>query len=853
GRLRRILIYVEPDQLKARDLSLMDVVNAIRSNNVLIPTGDAKIGPYDYQITSNAELPAVPDFNDIVVRVVDGKPIYIRDIGKAEDAYAIQTNQVYINGKPAVYIPIYRQPGANTIQVVDGIRAALPKIQQIVTNGKQLKLDVLVDQSIYVREAIGSLEREALLGALLAGIMVLLFLRSIRSTLIVSISLPLAVIAAFIGLYFTGETINAMTLGGIAMAMGILMDNAIVVIENINRHLHLGKSSRQAARDGAAEIATPILVATTSIMIIFAPVLFLTGMAKFLFTPLALAVIFALAASYVLSMLIVPAAAARFLAAQDAPAEQKPAAKGLLQPRYNRALDAVMQRRLAMVLVLLGLFAAVMLLVPTLGRELFPQIDAGQFTILMRAPSGVRLEKTEEYSRQVQEIVRKTIPASDLKMVVSNAGILYDWPAAYTPNAGPMDAFILVQLSPGRHRTAQEYAAALRHVLRRQVPGIQFAFDTGGMVSSALNNGLPSPIDVQVEGPNLKTSHQIAEVMRGYLEQIPGAVDVRVEQRLDYPQIDVQINQALAASVGLTASNIVQNLVSAVNSSTTFLPSFWLDKSNGNHYFVGVTYREKEIASQDTLADVPVTGSGEHFIPIRNVAVLKQARGPVEINHLNIRSVVDVYAGVEGRDIGSAAADVQRVVDRLRLPEGYSLHVRGEVASMSESFQSLAFGLVLAIVLLYLLLVAQFRSFVDPLIVMFSVPPGMVGVVLALWMTGTTLNIQSLLGVIMVVGLSVSYSVLMVDQANRYLEQGMAPRAAAIEAARVRFRPILMTSLAAVLGFIPMALRTGEANMPLARAVIGGLLVATAVKLFLIPVLYSYWKRPAPAGTEEIE
>lgn len=858
GRLRRILIYVDKDKLAARGLSPMDVVNAVRGQNVLIPTGDAKIGDYDYQVVSNAMVPDVAALNDIPIRYDNGKPIFVRDVGEAKDAYAIQTNAVHIGGKRAVYIPIYRQPGANTIQVVDGIKTAIPGIQQRVTNGKQIKMDVIVDQSIYVREAIASLEREGILGAILAALMILIFLGSVRSMLIITISLPLSVLAAFIALSFTGQTINAMTLGGLALATGMLMDNGIVVIENTFRHLQMGKSARQAAREGALEVAVPVLVATLTICIVFAPVVFLTGIGKFLFTPLSLAVIFALAASYLLSMLVVPAACARFLKGHISCSPQRKSlferSFDAVQRGYSRLLAIAMRRRLLTLAGVAAVFGLSLLLLPLLGQELFPQIDSGQFMVLVRASSGTRMEKTEEIARQVEDVVKHTVPASDLKMVVANVGLLYDWPAAYTPNAGPHDAFVLVQLKEPHNKSAQEYADLLRRSLPQEVPGARFAFDTGGLVSSALNFGLPSPIDIQVEGASLDKAHQIAQVVREHIAQIPGAVDVRIQQNLDYPQISLDVDRTRAASIGLTQDDVVKNVVTALNSSTTFLPSFWIDEKTGNHYFIGVTYREQDIVSRETIQDIPITSKSQTTaIPLRNLATMGTGKAPVEVNHVAIRRVTDIYANVRGRDIGSVSRDVQRLLNRLQLPEGYIVNLRGEVSSMQESFESLGFGLALAALLVYLVMVAQFRSFVDPFIVMFSVPPGLIGVALILWLTGTTLNIQSLLGVIMVVGLTVSYSVLIVDFANQRLAAGIAPREAVMEAARIRLRPILMTSLAAILGLVPMALHPGEANMPLARAVIGGLLVSTLVKLFLLPILYSHLKRSAPATEVEAE
>ncbi len=850
GKLRRILIYTDKNKLHAHDLSPMDVVEAIRRQNVFIPTGTAKIGEYDYQIESNAMVPEVPDFNAIPIKYEDGRPVLVRDIGEAKDSFAIQTNAVHIDGRRAVYIPIYRQPGANTIEVVDGIKAAIPDIQQHVTHGKELKIDVIMDQSIYVREAIRSLEREGLLGAGLAALMILIFLGSVRSTLIIALSLPLSILAAFIALYYTGQTINAMTLGGLALAVGMLMDNGIVVLENTARHLELGKTPGQAARVAAMEVATPVLVATTTLCVVFAPVTFLTGIGKFLFTPLALAVIFAILASYVMSMALVPAACARFLkpgSLAHGKARQRSLferAYGHLQRGYTRALQAALQHRRATLLAILGAFLLSLLLFPRLGQELFPPIDSGQFMVNVRAPSGMRMEKTEVITRQVEEVIRATIPPEDLKMAVSNIGILYDWPAAYTPNAGPHDAFVLVQLSERRSRSAPAYAEQLRRTLPQQLPGVQLTFDTGGLVSSALNFGLPSPIDIQVQGPSLETTFEIARVIREHVARVPGAVDVRIQQLLDYPTIRLEVDRLRAASIGLTQEAIVKNVVSALNSSVTFLPSFWLDERSGNHYFVGVTYREEDINSRETLEDIPLTGPDRPKpVPLRNLATMEAAQAPVEVNHVNIRRVIDVYANVEGRDIGSVARDIQRLLERLQLPEGYKVTLAGEVASMQESFASLGFGLLLAVALVYLLLVAQLRSFLDPFILMFAVPMGFIGVLLMLFLTDTTLNVQSFMGVVMMVGLSVSYSLLLVNFANQLLAEGMILEEAILHAATIRLRPILMTSLAAILGLVPMALHTGEANMPLARAVIGGLSVSAALTLFLVPVLYSYLKR----------
>ncbi len=855
GKLRRILIYTDQDKLNAHGLSLMDVVTAIRRQNVFIPTGTAKIGDYDYQIESNAMVPEVPDFNAIPIKYENGRPVLVRDIGEAKDSFAIQTNAVLIGGKRAVYIPIYRQPGANTIEVVDGIKALIPTLRQTVSNGKQIHMDVIVDQSVYVRAAIASLEQEGLLGAGLAALMILIFLGSVRSVLIIGLSLPLSILAAFAALYYTGQTINAMTLGGLALAVGMLMDNGIVVLENVARHLESGKTPQQAARIGTLEVGTPVLVATTTLCVVFAPVMFLTGIGKFLFTPLALSVIFAILASYVLSMTLVPAACARFLKPGRLVHEKAgrrslfERAYGRFQQGYARALRGALQRRRASLIAIFATLCLSLLLYPRLGQELFPPVDSGQFMVNVRAPSGTRMEITEAIARQVEELIRATIPAEDLQMVVSNIGILYDWPAAYTPNAGTHDAFVLVQLSPQRQKGAPAYADLLRRSLPRQIPGVTLTFDTGGLVSSALNFGLPSPIDIQVQGPSLERAYDIARVIREHVAQVEGTADVRIQQMLDAPTLDLEVDRLRAASMGLTQEAVVQNVVSALNSSVTFLPSFWLDEKSGNHYFVGVTYREEDINSRQTIEDIPITGPGRPGpVALRNIMAMHTAKAPVDVNHVNIRRVIDVYANVQGRDIGSVAGDINRLLNRLQLPEGYKVTVAGETSAMQESFAGLGFGLLLAVALVYLLLVAQLRSFLDPFIIMFAVPMGFIGVLLMLFLTDTTLNVQSFMGVVMMVGLSVSYSLLLVNFANQLLAEGMAFEEAIVSAATIRLRPIIMTSLAAILGLVPMALHTGEANMPLARAVIGGLSASALLTLFLVPILYSYLKRTAPSS-----
>ena len=858
GRLRRILAYVDPFKAQARGLSSLDVINSIRDSNVMIPTGNAKFGVLDYQINANGMVPTVPELNDLPLRVGYGPPTYIRDVAKVEDSHQIQTNIVRVQGKRQVYIPIYRQPGANTIAVVEGIKAQLKPILERI---KGINLDVVMDQSVYVRQAIRNLVNEATLGFLLAAAMVFIFLRSYRPTLIVLVALPLACLGAFIGLYFTNETLNAMTLGGIAVVIGMLIDESIVVLENTARHLHEGASQFEAALSGASEVMRPLTIVTITLCVVFFPVVFITGIGKFLFTPMAKAVIFAIVTSRLLASTFVPVCAARFFRASSKSSSEGEDWFARVRGRYLDLLERVLRLRWLVVGAVAALFIMSMFIFKFIGTELFPQSDAGQFTVHVRGMTGLRVEKTEQLISEVEKAVQAAVLERDRKMVISNIGVLLDWPAAYTPNSGPQDAFILVQLAEHHGRSTFSYVDELRKKLPEQFPGTEFSFDTGGMLTAALNGGLPSPINIQVEGNKLEQARDIAEKIKRYAETVRGAVDVRIQQRLDAPAINIDVDRIKAAQVGLTQEEIVKNVVTALNSSINFAPSFWIDEKNGNHYFIGAQYRENDIRSINTVLDIAVTGKSQPMpVALRTVAKFSRGTAYSEINHLNITRVTDIFVSVRDRDVGAVAANIQNYIeklssDRAQVPEGYSIHMRGEVQSMQASFKSLGFGLVLAVVLVYLVMIVQFRSFLDPFIVMFAVPLGLIGVAWMLFLTHTHMSIQSMMGIIMMVGIVTSFSVLMVDFANRILAGAAehnihkTPREAILEAANIRLRPILMTGIAAILGLTPMAI-AGGANIPLARAVVGGILAAVALVLFVVPVLYVFFKRERPLPTQ---
>jgi CzcA family heavy metal efflux pump len=856
GKLRRILAYVDRDKLHARDLSPLDVVKTLKSFNVLIPTGDAKFGNFDYQINANGMVPNVDDLNDFPIKIQDGAPVFLKDVGSAEDTHQIQTNVVRINGKRQVYIPIYRQPGANTIQVVEGIKEAISTILERLPEG--INLDVVMDQSVYVREAIRSLIHEGIIGAVFAAFMILIFLGSVRSTLTVIITLPLAILLAFIALYFIGMSINAMTLGGLAVAVGLLIDQSIVVIENITRNLEMGKTPQQAALEGAIEVANPVFISTIVIIVVFFPVVFITGIGKFLFTPLALSIAFAIGASYLMAMTIVPVCGAKFLSrgGQESLGEESGAKPSIFaifnnkfdafRARYRKFLLWVLKNRNKNLIVALTIFVGSLCLYPFIGKELFPPVDSGQLIIRVRAQSGLRIEKTEELVNQIENVIRQRIPEGDLKMMISNIGVLLDWPAAYTPNSGPQDTFINLQFSESRKETAQQYADMLRTELEGRFPGVEFAFDTGGLITAALNFGLPSPIDIQVQGNELRVAYDLAEKIKKIVDAVPGTEDVRIQQKIDYPQIEVNVDRVKAAYLGLTQEDVVKNIVTTLNSSINFDPAFWIDPKNGNHYFLGAQYNEEKIESYDTLNNIPITGSDHNNrsgspVLLKNIASFERTTAPAEVNHINISRVMDVFANVSGRDIGSVASEIERGIKKLDIPSGYFVHMRGEVQSMRESFRSMGFGLFLAAILVYLVMVVQFRSFLDPLIVMCAFPLGLIGVLFALFLTGGNINIPSLMGVMMMVGIVASFNVLLVDFANRLRDKGLRLEEAVVEAATIRLRPKLMTALSVILGLIPMA-TVGGINIPLARAVIGGVFTATLFTLSVTPILYVVFK-----------
>ena len=883
GKLRRILAYVDRTRLEARGLGPMDVVRALKRQSVFIPAGNLKAGDLDYQIFANSMPSRVEDLNDMPLTVRNGVPVLVGDVADVRDSSQIQTNVVRINGRRQVYIPIYRQPGANTVQIVESIRRNLERIQQRLKemnpSASDLSIEVVLDQSVYVRNSLRALQLEGILGAGFAALVVAVFLRRLRPTILVLTSLPLAVLAAFAGLYFAGATLNTMTIGGLALVVGILIDQSIVVVESVVRHVEQGRTPFEAARLGASEVAPPVITATATFCIVFFPVTFLSGMASYLFGPVALAATLGMAASLLFSLTLVPAFCARILKA--GPGRISSTARRGLAARQQALVRNLLKHRGA-VLAVAGLsFMGSLALLRSTGTELFPPVDAGQFQIMVRLPSGTRIETTEARLAEIEQALVEEIgeadpwdperhPSSNLKMLISNIGVLMDWPAAYTPNTGPMDAFVLVQLKgkPG-HPGAFEYVERLRETLNERFRDVEFSFDTGGMLSAALNQGEPAPIHLQVSGSNLHTSHRIAEILAGRIASVPGVADTRIAQRMDYPILDIEIDRVKAALAGVETEDVMKSLVTATNSSIGFDPAFWIDERNGNHYFIGAQYAEQDLDSFETLRNIPVTGTtGSAPVALRSLVRMRRNTGPAVVSHRNITRVIDVYASVlPGHDIGSVVTRIEaslggsadlgpvlRDSDRgpyfeLSGPEfaglGYSYSLTGEIATMRDALDQFVQGFVLAVLLVYLVLVLQFQSFRDPLIVILAVPLGLIGVGGMLYSGGNPLSLMSAMGIIMMVGLVVAYSTLFVDYANARLREGDSPEEAVSKAAGVRTRPILMTSLTTVIALAPMAVggAGAEANVPLARAIIGGVLSAAALTLFVVPCLYAALKR----------
>ena len=867
GRYRQIMVYVDPYKLASRQLSPMDVVGAVNNFNLILPAGDVKIGPFDYYVYSNSLVSNMNQLGEIPVKTEGSSWVSVNDVGEARDANQIQYNVVRVDGQRSVYLPIMKQGGdTNTIEVVNGIRDMIHHLYDIP---KQLSAAVVFDQSVFVKEAIKTLLHEGLIGLLLTSLMILIFLGSLRATTAVFLSIPLSALATFVVLNLSGSTINTMILGGLALAFSRIIDNSVISLENIYRHLEMGASPVAAAEIGGREVSLAVLAATLTTVVVFFPVTFLYGVSKFLFTALAMAVVISLFASYLVAMTVIPLFCSRFLKAvpqaeqqhgQEYEVEPTETTKGSWWAKFtagfnlhfNKVLDYYEYRvRRALVrpgitvAILLGVFALSLAIYPFLGVAFFPQTDAGQFTINFKVPTGTRIEVTEQYVAKVEDLIREVVDPKDFKMVVSNIGVVPDFSSLYTTNAGPYTATIQVALNEPHHLSSFDYMNRVQTEISKRYPDVRTFLSSGSMVDAILNMGMPAPIDIQVSSPDLHQSYGIAQDLAGRIRQLPGVGEVFIPQDLNYPALRLDVDRINAAKLGLTQKEIVDNVITALNSNSMIAPNYWVDHKTGNDYYLTVQYYEKgrpAIHNFEDLTNIPIRAPNlKQPTTLDTVVRLQNVQTPTEVDHYQIQRVTDVYVTPASEDLGKVADAVQDVIRKMKMPENVRVNLRGMVKGMQESFRSFAIGLSLSVVLLYLILVAQFRSFKDPFLIMLAIPMGFIGVLLVLPLTGTTLNVMSLMGVLMLVGISASNSILIVEFAHRLEEEGKSVEEAVITSCRVRLRPILMTSLSTIIGMVPMALKLGtgsEQYAPLARAIIGGLTSSVLLTIFIVPAAY---------------
>jgi multidrug efflux pump subunit AcrB len=849
GRWRDMMLYADPFKLEARQMSLMDLVRAMNDSNLVLPAGDVQIGKYDYNIYANSQVTNAEDMNRVPVKLTGDNPVRVSDIGVAKDAYAIQYNAVRVDGQRSVYLPVLKQGGdSNTIAVVDGVREKLKRLFDVPAS---LATRVVFDQSQFVKTAIRTLLDEGGIGLFLTSIMILVFLGSMRATIAVFFSIPLSALATFIALQIGGSSVNTMVLGGLALALSRLIDNSVVVLENIYRHLEMGDPPAVAAEKGGKEVALPVLAATLTTVVVFFPVTLLYGVSKFLFSSLALAVVLSLFASYFVAMTVVPLFCARFLKHGHARSRENAGERfhaafnrgftGLLK-MYDVLVAFVLRRAVACLAVFALAFAASLLLFPKLQLSFFPRTDAGQFVINVKAPSGTRLAETEIEIARLEDLLRRTIPESDLGMIVSNIGVDPGFSAIYTSNAAMHTAFVQVGLKEGHRTGSFEYMERVKARMQQEMPELAAYFSSGSLVDAVLNLGLAAPIDIQVGGTDLQTSYPTALKLARQIRQIRGVADAYIPQDLDYPALKLDIDRTRAGELGLSEKEVVENVITALTSNQMVAPNVWIDPKNNNNYFLNVQYPEQQIKSLLDLRSIPLHGAGlKRPTRLDMVSNITRFEAPTEVDHYQIRRVLDIYIRPLGEDLGSIANQVDALIARTKLPASVDVTVRGMVEGMRASFRSFALGLSLSVLLLYLILVAQFRSFIDPFIILLAFPPGLTGVLFTLWLTGTTLNVMSLMGVVMLAGIAMSNSILMVEFAHYLRREGMGVQEAVATACRVRLRPVLMTSLATVIGLLPMALKLGEGSesyAPLARALIGGLSVSVLFTIFLVPAAF---------------
>lgn len=867
GRYRQIMVYVDPYKLASRQMSPMDVVQAVNNSNLILPAGDVKLGPFDYYVYSNSLVNSMDELSKVPIKTDKNSWVTIDDVGAAKDASQIQYNMVRVDGQRSVYLPIMKQGGdTNTIQVVSGVRDMLTKLFDIP---KQLVTNVVFDQSVFVKEAIKTLLHEGALGLLLTSVMILIFLGSFRATSAVFLSIPLSALATFVVLYNMGSTLNTMILGGLALAFSRIIDNSVISLENIYRHIEEGETPLVSAERGGSEVSLAVLAATLTTVVVFFPVTFLYGVSKFLFSALALAVAISLFMSYAVAMTVIPLFCSRYLKPDIHAAEYKHVEYEVepmeaadrhwwhrftahFNRQFNRLLDyyehwvkRALVRPGLTVAALSAIFLVSLAIYPFLGLAFFPRTDAGQFTINMKVPTGTRIELTEQYVAKIEDLIKQTVGAKEVKMVVSNLGVAPGFSSMYTSNSGPYTATIQVALNDSHPLSSFEYMDRVQKEIANKFPDVRAFFSSGSMVDAILNMGMPAPIDVQVSGRHPEKFQPLVQELAGSIRQLPGVGQVYIPQDLDYPGLRLVVDRVHAGELGLTQKEVVDNVITALNSNYMIAPNYWLDRKTGNDYFLTVQYFEHGPAAIHTpvdLTNIPIRAPNlKQTTTLDTVAKLVPIESPTEVDHYQIQPVTDIYVTPTSEDLGKVSDGVQHIVSTMHIPGNVHVNLRGMVNGMNESFRSFAIGLSLSVVLLYLILVAQFRSFVDPLLIMLAIPMGFIGVLIILPLTGTTLNVMSLMGVLMLVGISASNSILIVDFAHRLENEGRSVTDAVIESCRVRLRPILMTSLATIIGMVPMALKMGtgsEQYAPLARAIIGGLTVSVVLTVFIVPAAY---------------
>ncbi len=860
GPWRQIQMYVDPYKLEARQLSPMDVVRSINQQNLILPAGDVQIGNLDYDIYSNAQF-NLKDANQYPIKMSGQNPVLMSDVGQLKDAHALQYNVVHVNGQRSVYLPVLKQGGnSNTISVVEGVRKA---IHHLVDVPSAMRTAVVFDQSRFVRTAIETLLHEGGIGLLLTCIMILIFLGSLRATVAVFFSIPLSVLATFFFLQLYGSSVNSMVLGGLALALSRLIDNSVVVLENIYRHLEMGETPRVAAEAGGNEVALAVLASTLTTAVVFFPVTLLAGVSKFLFSAMALAVVISLFASYVVAMTVVPLFCAKYLKLENPEhlsetdsgeartlKDERAGFAARFNAQFNESFEKMLtlyeswvQQSLRYPAKVLAGFAIVFVvslgLYDFLGFSYFPQTDAGQFVINVKAASGTKLTAMEQEVARAEALIKNTVSPKDLGMVIDNIGVDNGFSAIYTPNAAMHTGFIQVGLNPGHRIGSYEYIARIKRRLAEEMPELTAYFSTGSLVDAVVNMGAPAPIDIQISGANLQDDNQVAQKIASKLRPSSTVADVFIPQDLDYPSLRINVDRLHAAKMGLTEREVLSNVITALNSNQMIAPNLWIDNKNGNNYFLTVQYPASQIRTIEDLKSIPIHASGiTAATRLDMVADVEPMLAPTEVDHYQIRRKLDIYVRPSSEDLGRTATFVQRTVAALTNPQNISVTVHGSAEEMNASFRSFAIGLLLSVILLYLVLVAQFRSFIDPFIILLALPPAISGVLLTLVLTGTTLNVMSLMGIVMLAGIAMSNSILIVEFAHRLIGEGRPVGKAVIESCRVRLRPILMTSLATVIGLLPMALKLGEGSesyAPLARAVIGGLIASVALTVFLVP------------------